>query len=181
MIEERRLRREILIPEGIEVEVGDMLTVKKGTVVVQKRLLSPTVTVLKQDHRIILQPERFTKNEKRIINTFRSHILNMIAGVQAPFQYKVKVCSSHFPMSVNIEGKTIVIKNFLGEKVPRQAKILDNVDVRVEGDVITITSPDLEHAGQTAANCERGTRITNKDRRVFQDGLWIIEKGVRHG
>ena len=178
MIEERRLRKKIVIPEGIDVEVDETLTVRKGKLSVQKKLFYPTVEIKKQDGAIILQPKRMTKNEKRIINTFRAHIINMIRGIQEPFVYKVKICSSHFPMSVSIEGKTLVIKNFFGEKVPRRAFIHENVEVKIDGDTIVISSPDIERAGQTAANFEQGTRITNRDRRVFQDGLWIVEKGA---
>lgn len=176
MIEERRLRKEIQIPEGVEVQVAEVITVKKNKFEVKRKLSYPTVILSKKDNKIIIEPKRFTKREKKIINTFKSHILNMIKGVEEPYEYKVKICSSHFPMSVNIEGKKLVVKNFLGEKVPRKADILENADVKIEGDDITIISPDKEIAGQTAANFEQCTRITNRDRRIFQDGLWITKK-----
>lgn len=176
MIEERRLRKEIAIPEGVEITLGDLLTVKKKNVEIKKKLSYPTVTVQKKENAIIIEPKRFTKREKKIINTFKAHIISMIQGVQEPYEYKVKICSSHFPMSVTLEGKKLVVKNFLGEKVPRKADVLENADVKIEGDTITIVSPDKEIAGQTAANFEQCTRITNRDRRVFQDGLWIIKK-----
>jgi|SRR3989344_3756645 len=177
MIEERRLRKEISIPEGIEVQIaGNLVTVKKKNFEVKKNLFYPTLTLEKKENKVILTPKKFTKREKKIINTFRSHLLNMIKGVQEPYVYKVKICASHFPISVTVEGKKLVVKNFLGEKVPRKADVLENVDVKIEGDVITITSPDKEIAGQTAANFEQCTRITNKDRRIFQDGLWITQK-----
>src|SRR3989344_2923272 len=177
MIEERRLRKEIAIPEGIEIQVTEeLVTVKKKNFEVKKKLFFPTITLAKENNTIIITPKKFTKREKKIINTFRSHLLNMIRGVEEPYEYKLKICASHFPMSVSIEGKKLVVKNFLGEKVPRKADILENTEVKIDGDVITIHSPDKEIAGQTAANFEQCTRITNKDRRIFQDGLWITKK-----
>jgi large subunit ribosomal protein L6 len=179
MIEERRLRKEIGIPEGINVELGNQTIVKKGHFEIKKKLFYPTVDVKKEGGKIIITPKKFTKREKKIINTFRSHLLNMFKGVEEPYVYKMKICSSHFPMSVGIEGKTLVVKNYLGEKVPRKTQIPENVDVKIEGDNITITSPDREAAGLTATRFEQCTRITNRDRRVFQDGIWLVEKGRR--
>lgn len=176
MIEERRLRKEIIIPEGIEVQVGDYVTVKKKNVEIKKKLSYPTIKLSKKDNKIIIEPKRFTKREKTIINTFKSHIVSMLRGVEEPYEYKLKICSSHFPMSVTLEGKKLVVKNFLGEKVPRKADIVENADVKIEGDTITILSANKEIAGQTAANFEQCTRITNRDRRIFQDGLWITKK-----
>jgi large subunit ribosomal protein L6 len=180
MIEARRLKKEIIIPSGIDVNLGEMITIKKGKNVISKKLCYPTIEVKKEGEKIVLSPKLFTKKEKKIINTFRAHLKSMIQGVEEPYKYTVKICAGHFPMNVTIEGKNIVVKNFLGEKVPRKTEIVDNVDVKIEGDTLTITSPDKEAAGQTAANCERCTRITNRDRRVFQDGLWIIKKAERN-
>ncbi|MBI5797561.1 50S ribosomal protein L6 [Candidatus Woesearchaeota archaeon] len=177
MIEEKRLRKEIIIPQGVEVELAENFTVKKNKNEISKRLFHPTVELKKEEGKIVIHPKRFTKREKKIINTFRSHIRNMFKGVQEPYEYKLKICASHFPMTVTVEGKNLIVKNFLGEKVPRTAVILPNAEVKIEGDVILITSPDKEIAGQTAANFEQCTRITNKDRRIFQDGIWIIKKG----
>ena len=179
MIEERRLRKEIAIPQGVDVELGEIVTVKKKNQEVKKRMFYPTVQLTKDGDKIVIQPKRFTKREKTIINTFRSHLLNMFRGVQEPYVYKIKICASHFPMTVTVEGKRLVVKNFLGEKIPRKADIVENVDVKIEGDTITVSSADRELAGQTAANFEQCTRITNRDRRVFQDGLWITQKTTR--
>ena len=115
--------------------------------------------------------------EKKIINTYEAHLKNMLKGVQETFKYEVKVCSGHFPMNVSMVGKELVIKNFYGEKVPRRSNIIDGVTVKIEGELIKIEGCDIEKVGQTAANMEKATRITNRDRRIFQDGLWIINKG----
>ena len=181
MIEVHRLRKEIEIPEGVEINIeGNFISAKKGDKEVKKKIFYPTIIIEKKDNKIILEPKKFSKREKKMINTFKAHINNLIKGVEEGWEYKVEICSSHFPMTVKVEGKEIVTKNFLGEKVPRRADIREGVDVKIDGNIITINSVDKEAAGQTAGNCEKSTRITNRDRRRFQDGLWIIHKAGKN-
>jgi large subunit ribosomal protein L6 len=100
----------------------------------------------------------------------------MIKGLKEPWVYKLEVCFSHFPISVAIANKQLIIKNFFGERNPRYVKLLDGVDVEIRGNIIEVRSHDKELAGRQAALIEQATRITDKDRRIFQDGIWIIEK-----
>ena len=79
-------------------------------------------------------------------------------------------------MTLKIEGNKLAVNNFLGEKIPRYAYILPNVEVQIKGSLITILSTDKEAAGQTAANFEKATKVTNRDRRIFQDGIYIHDK-----
>ena len=99
----------------------------------------------------------------------------MIKGVLEGYQYSLQICFVHFPMTVRIDKDKFFVKNFLGESKERRAQILPNTEVKVAADKITVTSPDKEAAGQTAANIELSTRITNRDRRVFQDGIWMTK------
>jgi large subunit ribosomal protein L6 len=48
--------------------------------------------------------------------------------------------------------------------------------VAVQGDELIVAGINKEHVGQTAANIEQATRIKRRDPRVFQDGIYCIEK-----
>ena len=50
-----------------------------------------------------------------------------------------------------------------------------NVRVENKTDVI-VSGIDKEAVGQTAANIERSTTVKNRDRRVFQDGIYRVAK-----
>tara|TARA_Y100000310_G_scaffold291519_1_gene319532 strand:- start:336 stop:590 length:255 start_codon:yes stop_codon:yes gene_type:complete len=79
-------------------------------------------------------------------------------------------------MNVKVDGDKVVIKSFLGETTERVARIMPGAEVEVKGSQITVKSHDIEAAGQTAANLEKATRLTGRDRRIFQDGIYITSK-----
>lgn len=170
----------IEIPSGIELLVeGDMLTLKKGGEESKRILtkqLGSKIIMKKEGSKIIFEAVKATKRELKIIKTLKAHIKNMIQGFDKKFVYKLKVCSVHFPISVSKEGRTVLIKNFLGENKLRKAEILENVDVKIEKDIIKVESSNKEMAGQTTANIEKATKVRARDRRVFQDGIFITEK-----
>lgn len=177
----KKITEEIEIPEGIEIEIDEMgnVTIKGPKGETSKKLISKVINISKKDNKVIVECKKGSRKEKSIVNTFRSHIKNLIKGVQEPYIYKLKICSGHFPMTVKTENNELIIQNFLGENIPRKAKINQDVNINIEGDIITLESPNKESAGETASKIERSTRITNRDRRVFQDGIFLTSKGDR--
>ena len=174
------IKYEIPLPEGVELSIeGNALVAKGEKGNVTRNLAHPRVTFTKKDQQFVLAAKKATKKDKRMMNTFRAHILNMVNGVKTGFVYKLKICSGHFPMTVKQEGAKIVITNFLGEKVARASTIIEGVKVDIAKEIITVESANKEDAAQTAANLEIATKISNRDRRVFQDGIYIIEKPKR--
>ena len=171
------IQKEIAFPSGVTVQLeGSMLTVKgpKGTV--QRNFLYPKVMLRAESGKVFLAVAKGTKREKKVVGSFASHIRNMVQGVQQVHEYKLKVCSGHFPMNVTISGREFMIKNFLGETVPRKVTMPAEADVKIAGTDITVSSPDKEAAGLAAAKIENLCRITNRDIRIFQDGCYITHK-----
>ena len=173
----QEIKKEISIPEGVQVEVTGTLvkvTGPKGSL--ERDFAIPNVTVTSADGQIVVSSPRGTKREKTRIGTNTAHLRNMVKGVVKPFEYTLKICSGHFPMNTNLSGREFTVKNFLGEKIPRKVMLPEGADIKVDGDKITISSSDIELAGRAAAQLEQLTRVTNKDRRIFQDGIYITSK-----
>lgn len=171
----------IEIPPTITLSIsGAQITMKgNGKEIVRVFPQSPSVEMKQNGNSVSLIAKKATKRELKLINSIAAHIRNMTDGIKEDFVYKLEVCNVHFPMVVKAEGNLIKIKNFLGEKIDRKAIIMPNVKVSIKGTAIEVSSPDVEAAGQTAARIEIATKIRNRDRRVFQDGIFITEKPGR--
>lgn len=164
----------IEIPEGANVLTnGETIKISKAGKEIERKMGYP---VKIEGNKLIIECLKAGKKEKKLIRSLASHVRNAFSGFDKKYTYKLQICSVHFPMNVAIKGRELIVKNFLGEVKERKAKILDNTEAKIEKDIIIIESYDKEKAGQTAANIERATRITKRDRRVFQDGIYLIQK-----
>ncbi|PIY60246.1 50S ribosomal protein L6 [Candidatus Woesearchaeota archaeon CG_4_10_14_0_8_um_filter_47_5] len=172
----------IEVPEGVSVAVeNSVLSIKGPKGEVRRDFRNPSLSLTHSGNALVLSSSRSTKREKKLVGTYVAHINNLLAGVKEPFTYVLHICSGHFPMNVSVQNNVLSVKNFFGEKVPRTLKIKNGVDVKVQGTDITVTSPDIEFAGQTAADIERLSRRTKGfDLRVFQDGIYIVHKPKRN-
>lgn len=171
---------EIKIPEGVDIEVSDnLITVKGKNGEIKREFRNPRLYFIIKDgnFKIIIKDDiKYKTSDKVFANTYLAHVKNMIRGVQDKYTAKLKICSGHFPMQVSITGNILQIKNFLGEKVPRKTRLIEGVKVDIQGEFIDLVGIDKDSVGQMAADIEQSTRITNRDRRIFQDGIYIIKK-----
>ena len=69
-----------------------------------------------------------------------------------------------------------VVKNLLGEKVPRELTLKEGPKVKINDTIIEVTGCDKELVSQVAADIETLTKIRNKDKRIFQDGIYMTTK-----
>ena len=164
-------------PEGVTLTLeGDEVVVRGKKGELRRRFSYPGVTLKQEGNSIVITAEFPRKRQLAIIGTYVAHIKNMIKGVTEGFVYKLKVVYSHFPMSVKVQGDEVIVENFLGEKVPRKTKIFGNVSVKVKGKDIIVEGINKEEVGQTAARLEQLTKVKDRDRRIFQDGIYLVEK-----
>ena len=170
------MKKELELPEGVSVKIDGTIKLTGPQGEVEKKLTHPKIKISSEGNKITLESKKATKTEKKILNAFQAHLKNMLKGVTEKHVYKLKICSGHFPMNVSISNNEFLVKNFLGESVPRKLIIKPGAELKIEGSEIIITSTSKETAGQVAADIEQLTKVKNKDLRIFQDGIWIIEK-----
>ena len=173
----------IALPEGASASIaGDVITVSKDGQSLSREFRHHKVEVraVNGDLEVFVNLPR--RSDKALAGTWAAHLRNMVLGIDEGFEYRLKAVFSHFPMSLKVDGKKMIINNLFGEKVPRVAKLPwspAEVEVRVENKTdVVVRGADREKVGQTAANIERACRIKKRDRRVFQDGIYIISKGA---
>ena len=173
----KNFEEKIEIPQGVEVKVDKgMVTVSQGNKVLTRNLNHKKILIEATKEDITFKYQNGTKREKTSCGTFKAHVKNMFKGITQGHTYKLKICSGHFPMSVTINNGKFVVNNFLGEKTPREIKLKEGAQVKLDGDLVTVEGIDKELVSQTAADIELLTRIKGRDLRIFQDGIYIINK-----
>ena len=171
----KRILGQLTVPEDVTVEIaGNIIKVNGPQGSAEREIKTKVVDIVSKDNSVVINRLDTSKRGKMIANTWRAHIKNMFIGVKNNFTYKLKICSSHFPMNVSVDKGKVVIKNFMGGKIPRQTPIPGGVNVNINGDIITVESADIEKAGGLAGSIELLTRRTGFDRRRFQDGCYIM-------
>jgi large subunit ribosomal protein L6 len=180
------MRVEIELPSDVTAAVEHLdLTVEGPNGTVERRLWYPDVTVTTaavdgQPH-VVVESATDDAETAATVGTFESHVRNMVHGVTAGWAYEMEVYYAHFPMQVRVEDGEVVIENFLGEQSPRRTPVRGDTEVEVDGETISVSGPDKEAVGQTAADIEQLTRVSGKDTRVFQDGVYITSKPATRG
>lgn len=178
VVEERRVE----VPEGVSVEVSGSRVVVKGPKGAVERDFSHakgiSIEYSPETREVIVYKYFPNSREVALVGTIAAHIKNMIIGVTKGFRYKLKVIFVHYPISVTYKDGKVFISNFLGEKNPRVVEIPQGVNVKISGQDIILEGIDIEKVGVAAERIEQATRVTDKDRRKFMDGIYIYAREV---
>lgn len=172
------INREVEIPKGVNLDYKDkVLKVKGPKGELTRKFTHPRIEIRLNDGAAVVHSKKPKRAELGLTGTWAAHISNMMSGVVDGYNYKMRIIFSHFPIKTSVKGNELVIENFLGERFPRRAKILEGVTVKISGEMINLEGINKESVGQTAANIEKATVVRNYDTRVFQDGIYLVNRG----
>ena len=165
------------IPSDCQVSLDDKtitVTGPKGTL--ERSFPEPQTAMTIDGQELIVSTHIDRKRARALVGTVVAHVRNMVLGVQLGYEYEMKIVYSHFPITVDVQDKVMVIKNFIGERGVRRARLVGDVDIRTTEDEIFISGINIEHVSQSAANIQQACKIRDKDRRIFLDGIYVIRK-----
>lgn len=169
--------KSVKIPENVELKVkGRVVEVKGEKGILSRDFSQAPVSIQAKEGEVRVKANWPRKREAALVGTVRSHVQNMITGVTKGFTYKLKVVFSHFPISIKVDGRRVLIENFIGERSPRVAKIVGDAKVTVKGEDVIVQGINVEDVAQTAANIQQATKIKRKDPRKFLDGIYVYER-----
>lgn len=172
-------RDRIKLPSGVQASLaGRTIRIQGPKGELSRTLKTSRVEIQVQGDEVILRCDLPRRAEKAEVGTVASHLRNMVHGVEHGYEYKLKTVFAHFPIKTTVKGDRVLIENFLGERSARTAGILPGVKVDAKGDQIVVSGIDLENVSQTAANIETATKVRDRDIRVFQDGIYIVQKAA---
>lgn len=181
MVKLDHIKHTIVLAEGVTASVAEnVITLAKESETICREFVHPRVSATVTSESIEIYCDLPRRKERALAGTWAAHLRNMNKGLSEGFEYRLKAVYSHFPMTLKVEGDTLTITNLFGERVPRRAALPwspADVTVKIENKTeVVVTGADREKVGQTSANIERACRIRRRDRRVFQDGVYIVSK-----
>ena len=179
MVKIDRIEHSVTIPEGVTASLSEdgVVSIQGPKGSLSRQFKNSNLDLFQEGGALIVRTDMPRRKMKALAGTWNAHLNNMVKGVTDGFTYSLKAVYSHFPMTLSVKGNIFVVNNYFGEKVPRNADILEGVDVKVNNKVeVVVSGINKENVGQTAANIERCVTVKNRDRRVFQDGIYIVSK-----
>jgi len=191
MVKPRIISNNIKIPKDVEVTLKSrVITVKgpRGTLTksfthigVDMFLEAPT----EEESNQLLKVELWFGTAKGLstIRTVLSHVNNMMTGVTKGFVYTMRFVYAHFPINATIpdDGKSLEIRNFLGEKRVRYISMLEDTKINRSDDVkdqLVLQGNDIEALSRTCALIHQSVLVKKKDIRMFLDGIYVESRNI---
>ncbi len=108
-----KFQSEVIIPEGVKITQKKYMLEFVGPLgKTYKSFRSIPVNIEVIEGKVLLKAPGFRKKDYSILHTARSIIRNICDGLVEGYTIKMKVVFAHFPVTVKVDGKKILIENF---------------------------------------------------------------------
>ncbi len=171
---------QVKILEGVSAKVEGSQVELSGKNGKSKRRFNPNLIHAEVKGGMI---EISIKENKKVMDAagmaakaFAKQISCDMEGVLNGHEVKMEIVYAHFPMTIETSGNKVIIKNMLGERAPRTAKLMGDTKLTVNGKEIKIMGISLDDVAQSAANIRKACKVRKIDERIFQDGIYYSEK-----
>lgn len=167
----RIAKKPIVLPPKTEASYSGGVMTVKGPLGTLTKAFRPHIKVTVADGAITLEQAFKSLQSDALWGTYASHIKNMIAGVNKPYEKKLIVEGIGY--KADVKGKDLVLN--VGFSHPVAIPIPADLAVKSEKNTITVSGIDREKVGQLAAVI----RATKKPEPYLGKGIRYSDEVIR--
>lgn len=167
----RIAKKPIVLPPKTEASYSAGVMTVKGPLGTLTKNFKPNINVVVENGTITLTQAFENLQSSALWGTYASHIKNMIAGVNKPFEKKLVVEGIGY--KADVKGKDLVLA--VGFSHPVSMPISSDLKVTSEKNVVTISCMDCEKVGQFAAQI----RAVKKPEPYLGKGIRYSDEVIR--
>lgn len=144
-------RQPVIIPTGVEVLLSDVKIDIKGPKGSLSMAVPRGVKIDQKENQLVLTVADQLKENRVLWGTVRSRIANMVEGTTKGFQKKLEVHGVGY--KVNVQGSKVVCE--LGFSTSKELQIPENLEVKVQKNVIEVSGFDKQLVGSFASDIRK--------------------------
>jgi len=149
-------KQPITIPAGVTVTIDGSLLHAKGPKGELTQKIHPQVIVSQQEGVLTINIKDETdKSQRALWGLFGSLVNNMIVGVTEGFTKQLDITGVGFKAAIT--GGSLVLN--VGFSHPVNFPIPKGIDIKVDGNVITVTGIDKQLVGEIAAQIRKVKKV----------------------
>lgn len=141
-------KKPIEIPQEVKANIQDNKIIISGPKGALDFICRPEVIIKSAENNILVEKVGSSKKTSAIWGTTTKLIENMVEGVSKGFEKQLELNGVGFRMA--LQGK--IINMALGFSHPVEIKIPEDIEVKIDNNIITIAGIDKQKVGQLAAD-----------------------------
>ena len=144
-------KKPILIPEGVDVKIEDNKVVVKGPRGELSKEIRPEIKIAIEGNKIVIKPNKETKQTRALWGLFRAILYNTIKGVTEGYERKLEIEGVGY--RANLDGQDLVLQ--VGFSHPVKIRALEGIKFSIEKNIVIVSGIDKELVGEMAAKIRR--------------------------